>query len=48
LKKTTGPDKGVHSTFCNPVKYPENMKEQTEKINRIEISIYFVEYDETE
>ena len=39
---------GIYLVFC-PInqKYPKNVKEQTEKINDIEITTYLVEYDDT-
>ncbi|OQY03085.1 MAG: hypothetical protein B6I20_05755 [Bacteroidetes bacterium 4572_117] len=40
-------NKGIYLVFCpTNIKYPENVKEQTEIINDIEIITYLIEYDE--
>ena len=45
--KSLGLKKGIYLVFCpTGIKYPENIKEQTETINETEISTYLVEYDE--
>ena len=46
--KSLGLNKGVYLVFCpTGIKYPENVKEQTEIIDTVEISSYLVWYDES-
>jgi len=46
--KSLNINKGAYLVYCpNDIKYPETVKEKTEIINDVEISIYIVEYDET-
>ncbi len=46
--KSLNQTKGIYLVYCpNDIKYPQNVKEQIEKINNIEISTYLIEYDET-
>ena len=46
--KSLGLNKGIYIVF-SPVniKYPDNVKEQTENINEVEIISYLIKYDET-
>ncbi len=45
--KSLNQTKGIYLVYCpNDIKYPQNVKEQIEKINDIEISTYLIEYDE--
>ena len=46
--KSLGLEKGIYIVFSpNNIKYPNNVKEQTEQIDEIEITSYLIEYDET-
>ncbi len=46
--KSLGLDKGIYIVFSpTNIKYPKNIKEQTENINDIEITSYLIKYDET-
>ncbi len=46
--KSLGLDKGIYIVFSpTNIKYPKNVKEQTENINDIEITSYLIKYDET-
>ena len=46
--KSLGLEAGIYIVFSpNNIKYPNTVKEQTEKINEIEITSYLIEYDET-
>ncbi len=46
--ESLGQTKGIYLVYCpNDIKYPETVKEDKEKINKIEISTYLIEYDET-
>ncbi len=46
--KSLGLNKGIYIVFSpENIKYPDNVKEQTENINTIEITSYLIKYDET-
>ena len=46
--KSLGLNKGTYIVFSpENIKYPDNVKEQTESINEVEISTYLIRYDET-
>ena len=46
--KSLGLNKGIYIVFSpENIKYPEKVKEQTENINKIEITTYLIKYDET-
>jgi len=46
--KSLGLDKGVYIVFCpNDIEYHKSIKEETQKIDDIEIITYLISYDET-
>ncbi|MBI4649248.1 MAG: hypothetical protein HY738_22290, partial [Bacteroidia bacterium] len=46
--KSLGLKKGIYLVFCpNDIKYAKTIKEQTEIINKVEISTWLIEYDDS-
>jgi len=46
--KNSGLKTGFYLVFCpENQKYPQNLKEQTEEINKIDITTYIIKYDDT-
>ena len=46
--KRLGLDKGVYLVFYpNTIKFPDTVKEEVKNIEGVEVSTYFIEYDET-